>query len=560
MELTLRRAAALIRRRLFWIPLLFLSLLSSCWIGGVDPCLPPKVPSEEGRGAMLVRGGSWLYRLGGWDDAVLYSPMVSKALVGEEGQAEGWQESASLPGGLRHGSAFSAGNFVYVLGGSDDDGPVDTIYYTYIHSDGSLGFGADDHWESNLRPLPEGRSSAAWVVHDGWIFLVGGAVSSGATDSIIRARIYQDGQVGQWYTSIETLPEALWGGSAAELGGRLYVAGGADERGVKAGMVSFAFGAYGALSDRRIEPDLPLALQKPILLADRDGLVLAGGFSGESWSSKVYRYHDGVWTDTGLESMAEGPVYGQAGGALLYQRSLGTDATGVGRLDGLNLAPEAPTVLPGSGLVPGGSPVLVGKEPGVTVRYRTDGIAPSAGDPPWQGTPETPFRISSTVLPSMELSLAAFGSDGSVSPVTHREYRLRLGSLFIVTEGTIPLHDASYSSLDGYIMQETGAVGTAPTAASSLWYRMRIGQPGAYRLVWADADQSPAYSARIMLSVYEADIYTEVPGRNEIPALDRRSGTASPLRFFLGAGDYYIHISDVDNLKGGSFGLSLLKE
>ena len=499
------RAAAAIRRRLFWIPLLFLSLLSSCRIGGLDPCLPPKAPSEEGRGAMLVQSGYWLYRLGGWDDSVLSSPAVSKALVGEEGQAEGWQESASLPAGLRHGAAFSAGNFVYVLGGSDDNGPVDTVYYTAVHADGSLGFGADDHWEANIRPLPEGRSSAAWVVYDGWIFLIGGmtalgTTSAGETDSIIRARIYQDGQVGQWYTSAETLPEALWGASAAEMGGRLYVAGGANSQGagtpgVMAGMVSFALGAYGALSDRRIEADLPIALQKPILLADRDDLILAGGFSGESWSSKVYRCHDGVWTDTGHESMAEGPFFGQTGGSLLYQRSLGTDATGIGRLDGLDLAPEAPTLLPGSGMVPGGSPVLVGKVPGSTIRYRTDGMAPSAGDPSWQGTLETPFRITSTGLPSMELSLAAFGSDGSVSPFTRREYRLRQGSLFIVTEGTIPLHDAGYSSLDGYVMQVAGA-----------------------------------------------------------------DGTAAPLRFFLGAGDYYIRISDIDDLKGRSFGLSLLKE
>jgi len=320
MKSTLCRAAAGIRNRLFWIPLLFLTLVSSCRIGGVDPCLPPKVSSEEGRGTMLVRNGSWLYRLGGWDDSVLSSATVSKVLVGEEGQAEGWQESASLPGGLRHGTAFSAGNFVYVLGGSDDSGPVDTIYYTYIHPDGSLGFGADNHWEENIRPLPEGRSSAASIVHDGWIFLVGGvtapgaagvgATSGGATNSIIRARIYQDGQVGQWYTSIETLPEALWGGSAAELGGRLYVAGGADAQGVRVGMVSFAFEANGALSDRRVEPDLPIALQKPILLADRDDLILAGGFSGESWSSMVYRYHDGIWMDTLLESAAEGPSFG----------------------------------------------------------------------------------------------------------------------------------------------------------------------------------------------------------------------------------------------------------
>lgn len=538
-----------IRRRSWPLPFLalLLVLLTSCWIGGLDPCLPPKVPTEEGRGAMLVRSGSWLYRLGGWDDSVLSSPSVRKALVGDEGQAESWQETASLPGGLRHGAAFSAGNFVYVLGGSDDNGPVDTVYYTVVHADGSLGFGADDHWEATIRPLPEGRSSAAWVVHDGWIFLIGGitapgAASVGATSSIIRARIYQDGQVGQWYTSAETLPEALWGGSAAELGGRLYVAGGADARGARAWMVSFVLGANGGLSDRRIETDLPVALQKPILLADGDDLILAGGFSGESWSSKVYRYHGGAWADTQRESAAEGPFFSHAGGSLLYQRSLGDDVTGIGRLDGLNLAPEAPTVQPGSGLVPAGSPVLVGMRPGVTVRYRTDGLAPSAADPAWPGTAEIPFTITSANLPSMKVSLVAFGLDGSVSPVTYREYRLRSGSLFVVTEGTLPLHEAGYSGLDSHSM---------PPAASSLWYRMRIDRAGAYRLAWADADQNPAYSARIMVSVYEADLYTEVPDRN---------GATSPLSFVLGAGDYYLQISDVEGQQGWSFGLSLSKE
>ncbi|PKL07343.1 MAG: hypothetical protein CVV53_00105 [Spirochaetae bacterium HGW-Spirochaetae-9] len=544
----------MIRRQPWTLPFLalLLALLASCWIGGLDPCLPPGVPSEEGRGAMLVRSGSWLYRLGGWDDSVLSSPRVSKALLGEEGEAEGWQESASLPGGLRHGAAFSAGNFVYVLGGSDDKGPVDTVYYTAVHADGSLGFGADDHWEANIRPLPEGRSSAAWVVYDGWIFLIGGvtatgATSSGATNSIIRARIYQDGQVGQWYTSAEILPEALWGASAAELDGRLYVAGGADAQGagalgVKAGMVSFALGADGALSDRRIETDLPIALQKPILLADRGDLILAGGFSGESWASKVYRYHDGLWTETPFAASAEGPFFGHAGGSLLYQRSLGTEATDIGRLEGLNLAPEAPTVQPGSGLVPAGSPVLVGMQPGVTVRYRTDGLAPSAADPAWPGTLAAPFTVSSENLPSMELSLVAFGPDGSVSPVTHREYLLRSGSLFVVTEGTLPLHEAGYSGLDSHSM---------PIAANSLWYRMRIDRAGAYRLAWADADQNPAYSARIMLTVYEADLYTEVPDRD---------GADSPLSFVLGAGDYYLQISDLDGQEGRNFGLSLSKE
>jgi hypothetical protein len=176
------------------------------------------------------------------------------AAVGEAGSIGIWQDTASLPVGLRDGVVFSAGNFVYVLGGRNDGGPVSTIYYTYIDPDGSLGFGADKHWESNVVPLPEARSSAAWALHDGWIFLIGGKTASGATNTIIRARIYQDGQIGQWYRSPATLPSARWGSSSAIEGERLYIAGGADEHGLTAKMLSFAFGEYGALADRRLEP------------------------------------------------------------------------------------------------------------------------------------------------------------------------------------------------------------------------------------------------------------------------------------------------------------------
>jgi hypothetical protein len=510
---------------------------------------------------MLVRSSQWLYRLGGYDESELASSSVNMALIGEEGQEEIWQTSASMPEGLSHSASFAAGNFIYVLGGRNDEGPVDTIYYTYLHPDGTLGFGADNHWESNIRHLPEGRSSAACLLHDGWIFLIGGATasgttSSGATDSIIRARIYQDGQIGQWYPSIETLPEALWGAGVAELNGRLYIAGGANLQGSKTDMVSFALGSYGALSDRRIEADLPLALQKPIFLADRDNLILAGGFTGESWSTKVYLYNEGIWTETLHESKAEGPWFGQAGGSFFYQRSADAQIPGVGRLETLYLAPERPTVLPGSGLVPAGSPLLVRKEPGATIRYRTDGGEPSAQDTP---LPETLFRISLDNLPSMKISLAAFNPDGSVSPTTSLEYRLRSGSLFVVTEKTLPIHDSGYSILDFHTLQSASTSGAMPTPVSSLWYRIRISQAGEYRLSWADIDQSPSYSARIMLSVYEADLHTEVPDQNDLPALERRSGTNSPLQFFLGVGDYYMQLNDVDGQEGGVFGLSLSK-
>jgi hypothetical protein len=537
---TFYRAAAAMWKRLKWASIL-LFLLFSCRIDRLDPFLPPLHTAETGKGSMLVRGGSWLYRLGGGDLDGAASSAVTRALIGEEGQEENWQALAQLPKGLRDSASFSAGNFIYVLGGRNDEGPVDTIYYTYLHPDGTLGFGADNHWESNVRPLPAGRSSAAWALYDGWIFLIGGSVST-----IIRARIYQDGQIGQWYPSAETLPEARLGAAAAELNGRLYVAGGSGEQGVVVGVVSFALGSGGALSDRRTEANLPQGLQNPILLADQGDLILAGGFNGETWSSKVYRWHQGVWTEALQESEAEGPWFGQAGGELYFQRSKEALAPGIGMLEGLRLGPEKPVVLPGSGLVPAGSPLLVRKEPGTTLRYRTDGAAPSIQDPLF---PDTLFRISLANLPLLKISLAAFGPDGIASEPVFLEYRLRSGNFFVVTEESLPIHDSSYSSLDTYTLKNF----------SSLWYRMRIEKPGEYRLAWADADQDPMFSARILLSAFEADLYTEVPDQNNAPVFERQSATASPLLLFLGAGDYYLQLRDAENLEGVSFGLSIME-
>ncbi|MFZ2635313.1 MAG: hypothetical protein WAX33_03130 [Rectinemataceae bacterium] len=506
---------------------------------------------------MLLRHDSWLYRIGGLEGSSFSSASAKMAIIDDEGNMDALQNVASLPQGIHHGVAFSAGNLVYVIGGKTDKGLVSTIYYTYINTDGTLGFGTNGRWESNVIPLPEARAGAAWILHDGWIFLIGGETQSGKSNSIIRARLYQDGQVGQWYKSVQTLPDTLLGAAAAVLDDRLYIAGGTNQHGITSEVISFALGEYGALLDRRIEPDLPLALQEAILLEDRNDLILAGGYDDEGRCQKVYRYHDGIWSDTALTAGAEGSSFGRAGGALFYLPSSDEESDRVVRLDGLSLAPEAPNVIPGSGMVPNKSTILVDGGPGLTVRYRENGGIPTAADPVW---PATSIKISATTLPSMELSLASFASDGTASPAVHREYSVRSGSLFVVIEDTLQVHDSGYSGLEYRIMQESGSDGMTPTAASSLWYRIRIDSAGNYRLAWADADEDATFSARLMLSVYEADLYTEVPDLAEIPAHDKRGGQASPLYLALNTGNYFVYIRDIDDQEGRTFGFSLVRE
>ncbi|MDP2790124.1 MAG: chitobiase/beta-hexosaminidase C-terminal domain-containing protein [Rectinemataceae bacterium] len=547
-----------------WIPLFLLAMLFSCNIGGPDPStttttttVPPFV-QHQGDGSMLLRHGAWLYRIGGLDESSLISASTRMASVDSSGNMGTWQDTAPLPLGTRHGAALAAGNLVYVFGGRTDGGLVSTIYFTSMNAaDGTLGFGAGRRWESNLRPLPEARAYAACVLHDGWIFLIGGEIASGATNSIIRARLYQDGQVGQWYKSAQVLPDAFWGAAAAVLGNRLYVAGGANLLGVKHDVVSFALGEYGSLSDRRGETSLPKALQEAVLVADREDLILAGGFEAVEGSNAVNRYGGGTWAATTSTAAAAGPSSGRAGGVLLYLPQSSAGSPVPMRLDGLALAPAAPVMIPGSGMVPNNSPIRVVAEPGVTVRYRTDGGTPTVADPVYPGTP---IKVSAGTLPSMQISLAAFSADGTSSPIMQRSYRVRATGMFVLIENTLTIHPAGYSSLEHRTMQETGSGGSPPTPVDLLWYRMRIDTAGTYRLNWADADENAAYSARLMLSVYEVDLYTEVPDLADISARDRRGGTAAPLHFALNSGDYYVLVSDIDSLTGRDFGLALAKE
>lgn len=510
---------------------------------------------HPGHGSMLLRESSFLYILGGFDEdgAISDSGLVSS--LDRLGAMGSWTETAPLPEGIARGASVSAGNLVYVLGGESDSGLSDRIYYTSISPDGKLGYGSDRHWVRNLRDLPEGRAEAACVLRDGWIYLIGGRLASGPANSIVRARIYQDGQVGNWYTCRLSLPAPCRAASAAVGGDRLYVAGGADELGETGRFTSFAFGTYGALVDARIESPLPVPLQNAVLVADGERILLAGGYRGDAGSDGVYRYDAGFWSIAPQKAAACGPSCGRAAGSLFYLPQSPARPLGATSLGGLDLAPEAPTAVPGSGMVLNNSPILVSSGPGMTVRYRMDDCAPSIADAEY---PLAPLKVSAKVSASTTLgiSLAAFDSGGRASISTIRNYRIRSSGFFVMIADTLALHDFGHSGYDPCVLQEQGF--PAPNPVSALWYRMRIETKGGYRLGWVDACDEPGrYSARLLVSVYESDFCTEVPDLLDAAALDRENGVSAPLEMYLQPGDYYVQVSDRDSLTGRNFGIAL---
>ncbi|MDP2815735.1 MAG: hypothetical protein Q8O19_03545 [Rectinemataceae bacterium] len=208
---------------------------------------------------MIVNYGSFSYRIGGYDDSGNLRSNVEMAALQGDGFNGEWTNTGFLPEGKAHGAAFAAGGLIYILGGYGSDGITRDIYYTEIRRDGSLGFGTERRWEKNVRPLPKPIAAPSCIYWDGRILLAGGRGADGKNlNSLIHARLYWDGKIGQWYESLETLSEPTAIPYATMRNSRLYIAKPAKDNPLSFdGAESWAVQSYFRLSDHRLESSLP---------------------------------------------------------------------------------------------------------------------------------------------------------------------------------------------------------------------------------------------------------------------------------------------------------------
>ncbi|NQT61223.1 MAG: hypothetical protein HQ557_19830, partial [Bacteroidetes bacterium] len=139
----------LIKRVLLSILLLLGIFMGSCSLLPIPP-----IP-ETGTGTMLVQHGKYLYRIGGFgsDGNVQNTVYMAATTINPDGEIaiSPWAAALPLPEGRAFGAAFSIGQYLYVIGGENNDGPVDTLYIAKIDPlDGTLGFhhiyGGADYW------------------------------------------------------------------------------------------------------------------------------------------------------------------------------------------------------------------------------------------------------------------------------------------------------------------------------------------------------------------------------------------------------------------------------
>ena len=182
------------------------------------------LPQAFGIGGVSVNN-DFVYVTGGYSSSASYAmDTVYYAPLNPDGSVGAWITSGNnLPNGLNSNRSAVYNDYLYVVGGMDMSGMVDTVYYAPLNPDGSVG-----SWTLSPSSLPVGTALQSVVAYDGNLYSLGGATNNSVLDTVQYAPINADGSLGSWVASASSLPVELYGAAASLYQGYIYLTGGSN--------------------------------------------------------------------------------------------------------------------------------------------------------------------------------------------------------------------------------------------------------------------------------------------------------------------------------------------
>lgn len=138
-------------------------------------------------------------------------------------QAGGAQQNVRLVAGRDSHSTAKLGHFLYVLGGTNGSGSLNSVEQARLNADGSLG----PFTTISGLSLVTARQAHTTTAIGKYLYVVGGLGTNNPLSSIERATIAPDGSLGQFEIITEVpLTTARYGHASVVIGNHLYVFGG----------------------------------------------------------------------------------------------------------------------------------------------------------------------------------------------------------------------------------------------------------------------------------------------------------------------------------------------
>jgi hypothetical protein len=330
-------------------------------VGAVAPwsTSPDEValPAPRSDGTVVQSGTTLLYVGGSDGTKAVDTTFVSK--VSGVGNFDKWTEGPKLPAPRSDASVIYSGGKIYAIGGFDATGkPTDTVYVlTPDAQTGALGeWQPAEDLKLDLK-LPEPLAGAAVAPATDGIFLIGGANASGPVDTVYKTTFDKTGVPQKWELQPGKLFTPVTDATAAGVGTYLWVYGGTMASGQPTGTVQRGQLGTGAQASTVIQfgvregsINLPQPRTNINGFAANGNLYAVGGSDGSAPTTTLYwgvPTSDGDIPEWKHLVVSDLPI-GVAGGAPV---TIGPDAIIVGGTtpNGVtasslraNIAPEAP--------------------------------------------------------------------------------------------------------------------------------------------------------------------------------------------------------------------------
>ncbi|MCK4353176.1 T9SS type A sorting domain-containing protein [candidate division WOR-3 bacterium] len=175
----------------------------------------------------------YIYVVGGHNPGGFYNT-VYFAKINPDGTLGSWNSATSLPHNVADHHVGITPEYIYTIGGYDGTAYFDTIYYTTINPDGTIG-----NWNPTI-PTYQPLDDHSVVITNEYLYILGGFAGDGwlARDTVSMSLINEDGLLGAWAYSI--LPQVLGAGYAVTTGGYIYLTGGCNDSWIYQNTVYYA--------------------------------------------------------------------------------------------------------------------------------------------------------------------------------------------------------------------------------------------------------------------------------------------------------------------------------
>jgi len=137
----------------------------------------------------IKQSGDYVYVLGG-HHASLGKGLDSVEYLALKNNNSPWMATQAMSQSRYGHSVATNGKFLYALGGMDAATYLESIEYSELMSDGTLG-----SWKI-VQVLPQAMANFTTLIKGSWIYIFGGAYKETYNQQVYRALIHADGRIG----------------------------------------------------------------------------------------------------------------------------------------------------------------------------------------------------------------------------------------------------------------------------------------------------------------------------------------------------------------------------